>query len=76
MDTETTEIPCSRGFYEGSPWAGGIRDNGSGNMEKSETKSCTFEGEVYPEGAELCVANCMVCVNGEWEYKIEEEGCA
>lgn len=45
-------------------------------MNKSEAKSCTFEGEVYLEGTELCVANCMVCVNGEWEYKSEEEGCA
>lgn len=46
-------------------------------MDKSKGRECTFEGETYSDGSQVCVAqNCMLCVNGKWEYKIKEEGCA
>jgi hypothetical protein len=36
-------------------------------MATEEFKSCTYEGKVYPSGAELCVADrCMVCRDGKW----------
>lgn len=40
-------------------------------MEKSERKSCTFEGEEYSHGSEVCKdGKCMICNDGQWEPSV------
>ena len=38
------------------------------NMSETEKKSCSFQGHIYPHGAEVQIAEkCMVCKDGAWE---------
>ena len=47
-------------------------------MQTAQKEKCTFEGQTYEHGSELCDdEECLVCLNGKWVNmdNLESAGC-